>query len=413
MIDFQEFGFEDNARYSEYLKRCIQVPSVLAMQVLMSYKEPFQFKRGYAANLCWHKCIDDDAEYWIPPAGDWDEINWQEVFAKYVPPETVFIYVPEYLANLWRQQLGAAIELEEDRDNWDYILYLDRIKKLEGTKFKPFRQLRNAFEKNYDYEVEEITPKIFDELRAFQAGAEENLQERADKLEDVRDDDASFLFALEHWDALKDLFGFVVRVDGQIIAYSMDEQIDETHSIGLFAKANYDFKGVNQFAYWYDAKINLERGILTQNIMADVGEENLRFFKEHLYPLVMLKKFKAIYNPSDATELPITQTLEERGLKISFERLGKDLTINLSGKLNTDAANHSRENIWAALDGVEKVLFDLNGLEYISSSGLRILIAALKQIKVQGGSMTIRHVGEQVREVLNMTGFAQIFNVED
>ena len=77
MIDFQDVGFEDNARYSEYLKRCIQVPSVLAMQVLMSYKEPFQFKRGYAANLCWHKCIDDDTEYWIPPAGDWDEINWQ------------------------------------------------------------------------------------------------------------------------------------------------------------------------------------------------------------------------------------------------------------------------------------------------------------------------------------------------
>lgn len=413
MIDFQEFGFEDNARYSEYLKRCIQVPSVLAMQVLMSYKEPFQFKRGYAANLCWHKCIDDDTEYWIPPAGDWDEINWQEVFAKYVPPETVFIYVPEYLANLWRQQLGAAIELEEDHDNWDYILYLDRIKKLEGTKFKPFRQLRNAFEKNYDYEVEEITPKIFDELRAFQAGAEENLQERADKLEDVRDDDASFLFALEHWDALKDLFGFVVRVDGQIVAYSMDEQIDETHSIGLFAKANYEFKGVNQFAYWYDAKINLERGILTQNIMADVGEENLRFFKEHLYPLVMLKKFKAIYNPSDATELPITQTLEERGLKISFERLRKDLTISLSGKLNSDAANQSRENILSALDGAEKIIFDLNGLEYISAAGFRILVAAFKQIKAQGGSMTIKNVAAQVKEVLDMTGFTQIFNVED
>lgn len=413
MIDFQEFGFEDNARYSEYLKRCIQVPSVLAMQVLMSYKEPFQFKRGYAANLCWHKCIDDDTEYWIPPAGDWDEINWQEVFAKYVPPETVFIYVPEYLANLWRQQLGAAIELEEDHDNWDYILYLDRIKKLEGTKFKPFRQLRNAFEKNYDYEVEEITPKIFDELRAFQAGAEENLQERADKLEDVRDDDASFLFALEHWDALKDLFGFVVRVDGQIVAYSMDEQIDETHSIGLFAKANYEFKGVNQFAYWYDAKINLERGILTQNIMADVGEENLRFFKEHLYPLVMLKKFKAIYNPSDATELPITQTLEERGLKISFERLRKDLTISLSVKLNSDAANQSRENILSALDGAEKIIFDLNGLEYISAAGFRILVAAFKQIKAQGGSMTIKNVAAQVKEVLDMTGFTQIFNVED
>ena len=49
-----------------------------------------------------------------------------------------------------------------------------------------------------NYTVEEITPKIFDELRAFQSSAEKNLQARVDKLEDAHDDDYSFLFALEH-----------------------------------------------------------------------------------------------------------------------------------------------------------------------------------------------------------------------
>ncbi|MBR4904178.1 MAG: STAS domain-containing protein, partial [Selenomonadaceae bacterium] len=160
-------------------------------------------------------------------------------------------------------------------------------------------------------------------------------------------------------------------------------------------------------------KINLERGFFTENIMDDVGEENLRSFKEHLYPLVMLKKFIVTYEPSDAEILPVNETREECVLKISFERLEKYLTINLSGKLNTDAANQSRENILTALDDAEKVLFDLNGLEYISADGFRILVAAFKKIKAQGGSMTIKNVGGQVREVLDMTGFAQIFNLED
>ena len=401
MIDFKNFGFDDNDRYKEYLSRCIQIPSVLAPQVIMSYREQFKFQRGYSADLCWHKCVDGDEEYWIPPAGDWDEINWQKVFSEHVPAGTTFIYVPEYLLNIWKQQLGTAIEVNEDRDNWDYILHIDRIKKLEGKNFKPFRNAMNSFEKNYEYEVEEITPKIFDELRAFQVSAEENLLERVEKLEDARDDDKSFLFALEHWDDFKDLFGFVIRVDGKIVAYSLDEQIDETQSVGLFAKADYEFKGVNQFAYWYDAKVNLERGILMENIMADIGEENLRFFKEHLCPLVMLKKYIVTYTPAE----------DFRDVKISSVRNGENLTLKLSGKLNTDTANSAKNEILSTLDGVKNLTFDLNGLEYISSSGLRILIAAMKKVRAQGGTMTVKNVGEQVREVLEMTGFAQIFNL--
>ncbi|MBR4903713.1 MAG: anti-sigma factor antagonist [Selenomonadaceae bacterium] len=413
MIDFQDFGIEDNARYSEYLKFCLQVPSNGSPLIALGYKKKLKLLRGYAANLCWHKFFIGDNEFWAAPVGDWDEINWRKVFPEYVPADTTFFAVPEYLVNIWRRELGDDISVEEQRDNWDYILHLDRLKNLEGKKFKSTRNAINAFEKNYNCTIEEITPKIFDELKAFQAGAEENLQERVDNLVEAEEDDDIFNFALNHWDELKNLFGFVVRVDGQIVAYVIDERIDEVTLISPFAKADYNFKGVNQFAYRYDAKINLERGFFTENIMDDVGEENLRSFKEHLYPLVMLKKFIVTYEPSDAEVLLVTETREECGLKISFERLEKSLTISLSGKFNTDAANQSRENILTALDGAEKVLFDLNGLEYISADGFRILVVAFKQVKAQGGSMTIKNVGGQVREVLDMTGFAQIFNLED
>ncbi len=411
MIEFKDFGIEDNARYLEYLKRCIQIPSNASPMMVLAAKEKYDVRRAYVDNLCWQKFSIGDTEFWGAPAGDWNEIDWQKVFAAHVPAGTVFNLVPEYLLKIWQRELGAAIEIEEDRDFWDYILYLDRMKNLEGKKLKSIRQGRNSFEKKYNYEIEEISPKIFDELRAFQTRSEENLQSRVDSVEFAQDDDSNFLFSLEHWDELKNLFGFVIRVDGKIVAYCLDEQIDETHSIAPFAKADYNFVGANQFAYWYDAKINLERGILTQNIMDDVGEENLRFFKEHLYPLVMMKKFIVTY--TGAEELPIVETREEHGLKISCERLKKDLTIKLSGKLNTDAANTSKDKILAALDGAEKVLFDLDGLEYISSSGLRILVAAFKKVKAQGGTMTIKNIGEQVKEVLDMTGFAQIFNLEE
>ncbi|MBQ3727033.1 MAG: anti-sigma factor antagonist [Selenomonadaceae bacterium] len=401
MIDFKDFDFDDNERYMDYLRRCIQIPSNASPTILLAGRESGKTQRAYVDNLCWHRFFADGAEFWGPPLGEWDEIDWKKIFAKHVPAETTFMFVPEYLVKLWQRALGDAIQIDDDRDMWDYILYLDRLEKLTGKKLKRIRNAKNSFEKNYEYEIEDITPEIFNELWQFHVGAEKNLQERVESVDLAQADSDHFLFALNHWDELKNLFGFVIRVDEKIVAYSVDELIDETHSIGLFAKADYNFSGVNEFAYWNDAKISLERGILTQNFMDDVGEENLRFFKEHLCPLVMLKKFYVTYNPTE----------DFCDVKISSQRDGDNLTLKLSGKLNTDSANAAKNEILSALDGVKTLTFDLNKLEYISSAGLRILIAAMKKIKAQGGTMTVKNVGAQVREVLEMTGFAEIFNL--
>ncbi len=402
MINFQDFDVTDNERYLDYLCRCIQIPSNVSPTLTLAAKEKNNVQRAYVDNLCWQKFSFGDMEFWAVPLGDWDGIDWKKVFAAHVPKGTVFNFVPEYLIKIWQRELGEAIEVEENRDYWDYILYLDRMENLSGKKFKSIRNAKNAFEKKYNYTIEELKPEIFNELWQFHIGAENDLKERVDNVEFAEDDNDNFLYALEHWDELKNLYGFVVRVDGKIVAYCLNEQIDETHSIAPFAKADYNFTGANQFAYWYEAKLNLERGILTENIMDDVGEENLRFFKEHLSPLVMLKKYNVVYNPA-----------EVRDVKISSERDGNNLTVKLSGKLNTNTANSAKNEILSMLDGVNNAVFDLDGLEYISSSGLRILIAAMKKIRAQGGNMTLKNICEQVREVLDMTGFIQIFNVED
>ena len=402
MIEFKTFDFDDSERYLEYLSRCIQIPSNASPLLLLASREKSNIQRAYTENLCWQKFSADGMEIWGAPVGDWDEIDWKKVFKAHVPAGTIFNFVPEYLLKIWQRELGDAIEIDEDRDMWDYILYLDRMEKLSGKKMKRIRNAKNSFEKNYSYTIEDITPEIFNELWQFHVSAEKNLQSRVDSVDTAQDDSDQFLFAIEHWDDFKNLFGFVVRVDGKIVAYSVDEMIDDSHSIGLFAKADYNFSGVNEFAYWNDAKINLERGILTENLTDDVGEENLRFFKEHLCPLVMLKKYIVTYNPKE----------NFRDVEISSERDGENLTVKISGKLDTNSANAANKEILSMLDGVKNLMFDLNGLEYISSAGLRILIAAMKKIRAQGGTMTLKNVSEQVKEVLEMTGFAQIFSVE-
>ncbi len=173
----------------------------------------------------------------------------------------------------------------------------ERLKNLSGHKLKNFRREYKIFVREYDYSIEPLTPQIFPELIEFHETAEKNLRKRHGDSESVDIDDVTFYKALEYWEKLGNLSGFVVRIGGKIAAYQVDEIIDETYSIGLLSKADYSYKGVNKFAYWYMAKSSIERGILIQNIMEDDGDEKLRLFKEHLDPIVLLKQYHVTYLP--------------------------------------------------------------------------------------------------------------------
>ena len=89
---------------------------------------------------------------------------------------------------------------------------------------------------------------------------------------------------------------------------------------------------------------------------------------------------------------------------------GSNLVIALSGRLDTTTAPQLDEEV-KALDGVEKLEFDFKELEYISSAGLRVLLAAQKVMSKQGG-MVIKNVSEEISEIFEVTGFSDILTIE-
>lgn len=422
MIRFTGFDFDDTARYSEYLGKCIQIPSdlsplkIFALRVITEENDNMDILRGYEADLCWHKVLFGDSEYWAAPMGDWDAVDWRDVFEKNVPAGTTFRLVPEYLANLWKKKLGGAVTITEDRDSWDYILSMDRLKDPESGTLEQFRRYRNVFQENYEYTIEEFSPDVFDELREFQTETEEDIENRISDSEAANFFENGLLFVLDSWDAFpeafKSLYGFLIKVDDECVAYVINERIDASNVIGTFYGAKSEYEGINEFAYWLDAKRNSERGILTVNIMNDIGEPHLRDFKENLSPLVMLRKYTVTYDPVAADSEPIVHTVAAKGLWISALKEGSKLMVALSGRLDTSAAPGAQKEIMGSLDGVEELVYDLENLEYISSAGLRILIASLKEMKAKDGSMTLINVSEGVREILDLTGFGLILDIQ-
>lgn len=84
---------------------------------------------------------------------------------------------------------------------------------------------------------------------------------------------------------------------------------------------------------------------------------------------------------------------------------GGKLTLAPQGRVDTITAPELEAAV--ILDGIEVLVFDLGAVDYVSSAGLRVLLAAQK--KMVGKSMTITNVKPAVKEVFDITGFSDIF----
>lgn len=87
------------------------------------------------------------------------------------------------------------------------------------------------------------------------------------------------------------------------------------------------------------------------------------------------------------------------------------LAIALEGRLDTTSAPQLEAELKKSLNGIARLELDFAALEYISSAGLRVLLAAQKVMNKQG-DMVIRGVNETVMEVFEVTGFIDILSIE-
>ena len=90
---------------------------------------------------------------------------------------------------------------------------------------------------------------------------------------------------------------------------------------------------------------------------------------------------------------------------------GEELTLIVSGRLDTQTAPELENEIDASLAGVKELIFDMTSLEYISSAGLRVILKAQKTMNAQG-AMKLTGVNDSIMEVFDITGFLDILTIE-
>ena len=102
--------------------------------------------------------------------------------------------------------------------------------------------------------------------------------------------------------------------------------------------------------------------------------------------------------------------MEEIAMTITKTAENGTLRIALEGRLDTNTAPQLEAELKTSLSGITELELDFSGLEYISSAGLRVLLAAQKSLRCNG-KLTIRNVNETIMEVFEITGFVEILTI--
>lgn len=98
-------------------------------------------------------------------------------------------------------------------------------------------------------------------------------------------------------------------------------------------------------------------------------------------------------------------------MTIELKRSGEELLVYLAGRLDTDAQGQLETTLRQNLPGVKLLIFDLTALEYLSSAGLRLLLAAQKLMN-RHGQMIVRNINATVSEIFEITGFSDLLTIQ-
>lgn len=97
-------------------------------------------------------------------------------------------------------------------------------------------------------------------------------------------------------------------------------------------------------------------------------------------------------------------------MKVTLDKNGSTMKVSVSGRLDTTTAPELEKTLGSQLEGIESLTLDFGDLAYISSAGLRVLLALQKTMNRQG-QMVVTHVNDNIMEVFDVTGFVDMLTI--
>lgn len=290
-MDFKPIRLERAEDYHQHLKLTPQVASDYSFANVWGWAREYGLEWAYSDDLAWIRQNEPQPGYWAP-IGPWNRIDWLAVLGRH-DFSPGFKRVPEKLADIWRDQCGKALRIEEDRDNWDYIYDVEELVALSGNRFHKKKNLLNQFKKQNDFRFESFSAPMIEQALALQ-----------DDWCTWRDCEDSEVLSAENraiqrvfinWNAFPELLGGAIMVEEIIVAYTIAEPLDAETVVIHFEKGCPAHKGIYQAINQMFLE-SLEGRFRRVNREQDLGDEGLRKAKLSYHPVAFNKKFRAFTN---------------------------------------------------------------------------------------------------------------------
>lgn len=193
--------------------------------------------------------------------------------------------IPEVVAN---GITSPDYLIEEDRDNYDYIYDADKLKVYKGKAYEQLRNMKNRFNRKYEnikvVSLDLIKPNNREIIQNLNQQWEINKGYRLDNEEDAM---TRLLFPVNNFQ----LISIAVFVNGNPVAFSINEFLNNGHAISHFVKADTRYSGVYSYLMYATADALTSRGCGLLNYEQDLGIPGLRQAKTAFRPAYFLKKY--------------------------------------------------------------------------------------------------------------------------
>jgi len=280
----------------EYLKRwalCPMKTSDYSFGNIWGWAEEYGLEWRFSATHVWIRQTRPGIVHW-GPVGPWNTPDWAN--CPVLAGGMELTRVPEGLAELWKTAMPGRVRLTEARDHWDYVYSVPDLVELRGNRFHKKKNLLNQFTRAYRHDFSDLTPDCVE--------ATLDMQRQWCTWRDCEDsgtllaENRAITRVLQNWDRLGGgLFGGVLRVEGEVVAYTVAEPLSEDMLVIHFEKGRPEYKGVYQAVNQMFLATH-GQGFTFVNREQDLGDDGLRKAKMSYNPVTFLKKFAVTVSPA-------------------------------------------------------------------------------------------------------------------
>ncbi|MDR3332874.1 MAG: phosphatidylglycerol lysyltransferase domain-containing protein [Synergistaceae bacterium] len=288
---FKSINLDTIEHYLKLWKLVAQKSSDYSSGVLLCWERSLGYQLAFEEDedLAWIRG-KSPYEHYLAPVGRWDHGDWGDIIRARFGGEAEFHLVPEALLNIWRAQLGNAVEAVENRGSWEYLHLVDDLAELSGKNYMRKRNRVHQFIKQNPYEYLPITEELLPRLVEFQEEWCESYKIFSDSGSIERESEGIIRNILGNWSNLPQMMGGAIEVFGHIIAYTVAEAVDDELIMIHFEKASLEYNAAYQVIN-HEFLLNQGRQFRVVNREEDMDDPGLRDAKMSYHPMDFVKKF--------------------------------------------------------------------------------------------------------------------------